>query len=203
MHNQLINQIFINIGKFIILLLPALIFNSCCDSNVLNDYDHTYDNYLPKQGDQKINFYYKSDTSKSESIIINSDKIEAEELGINGDGCTQLFNIRTLYLDIPKTDELSFTLSTGGPGDYLALNMRYTNDTSKYGDLGYYYYNDGYPDSIDAYLREIIINGEKFNNIMRFCFTSENSPDLNKIFIAEHDGFIMITYNNGDTLIRK
>lgn len=189
--------------KIQIIILSLILLNSCCDSDNLNDYDHVYDNYLPIKGQENIYFYHKSDTNNLESLEVTSDITETVELKVNGDGCTENFNQRILKLDLPKTDELDFTLSTGGMNENLSMEVFSSSVIVKIGYLGYYSYDDIYPDSIDAFLNEMKINGQKYNNVMRFSFTSNNSPDVDKIFIAEHFGFIMITYNNGDTLLRK
>lgn len=189
--------------KIQLLILSAILLQSCCDSDQLNDYDHAYDKYLPPHGQVNIDLFYTSDTSKVESIEVVSDLTETLVLKVNGDGCTENFIQRSVKLDLPMTVESDFTLSVGGQSDNLSLRVYYNALTAKNSSLGYAWYDDIQPDSADAFLKEIMLNGQIFENVMRFCFTTNNSPDLDKVFIAENQGFVMITYSNGDTLVRK
>ena len=189
--------------KIIFVLFSILIFNSCCDTKTIEDYDHVYDNYLPEKGTTTLSFYNSKDTSIIEKLTIIDDRTETEDIKVNGDGCRMKFIVRTLEFEIPKIEEQKFLLSTFRNSGSIKLSVGSNNS---YNSLSYVYHDYMYEDDIveyECFYNSFKIAGTDYENVMQFVSHDSNFIDLKKIFLVENYGIMQLTYYSGDTLIRK
>ncbi len=187
---------------FLYTISIILLLSSCCDTNTTEDYDHTYDRYLPEKGGHSLLFFSTSDTNQSDTLKIISDVTETTEIKVNGDGCRQNFIQRTVELDIPETNESSFSLSTNGYDESLEYTIRYPNSIIH---SGYVYYNNTVEDiaDYDCIYKSLEIGGITYDRVMQFVIPESVPVELKRIFLAENHGIMQIIYKNGDTLIRR